>query len=149
MLVDSLNALRATLKTAFPSVTRIYVNEVPETFVRPSFFIELGTSKKEQISTSLYNFTAQWKIMYLGAEDAAYSPSMPGEYAVAETIIDTLESTNYVTYNSQIFQVIETSTGVSDGMVFVAVTLETQVKKVVSDSTETMEELILDENLGG
>jgi hypothetical protein len=140
-----MNAIRAMLKTTFPSVTRIYVNEVPENFVRPSFFIELGSLKREQIATSIYNFSAQWKIIYLGAEDASYSPNMPTEYDVTEAVISKLEETNYISDSGNKFQVIETTLGLSDGMVFAAVTLEAQLLKVVSDSTELMQEVIINE----
>jgi len=64
MYGDSLDALRGLLRSNFPEVTRIYVSTMPDSFIRPSFFINLVTSDEEHLNKAMYGVDMTWQIVY-------------------------------------------------------------------------------------
>ena len=64
MYGDSLDALRGLLRTAFPTVTRIYVSTMPAPFTRPCFFVQMATGTEAHLSRSMYQVNMTWQIVY-------------------------------------------------------------------------------------
>lgn len=59
----SLDAIRAALHEAYPALI-IYVNDVPQDFKRPSFFVALINAPSNAMAADLRNVRPTWQLVY-------------------------------------------------------------------------------------
>ena len=98
MFGDSLDALRGLLKSAFPTVPKIYVSTMPGNFVRPSFFVNLATSSEEHLSRDLYQVDMTWQIVYFAPLDEKHQVNVFDQLQVSEQLKKVLMDNMVLTY---------------------------------------------------
>lgn len=86
MYQNSLDAIRAFLNTAFPEIERIYVNDVPAGFIRPSFFIEFVLGSGDDLNRSIYEQSVTWQIVYFAPRNEAGSTDRFNQLAMAAAL---------------------------------------------------------------
>jgi len=130
MFGDSLDALRGLLKSAFPTVPKIYVSTMPGNFVRPSFFVNLATSSEEHLSRDLYQVDMTWQIVYFAPLDEKHQVNVFDQLQVSEQLKKALMDAMSVTGpNGTIYHIIETEGGPRDAEVYITVTLQTELTR--------------------
>ncbi|MCR8645581.1 hypothetical protein NV379_23360 [Paenibacillus sp. N1-5-1-14] len=70
MLRSSLDAMSMLLTNACPDVTQIYVFNLPDQPVQPSFLMQLYSSTNEDLSYKNYSSQTVWQITYYSTQDA-------------------------------------------------------------------------------
>lgn len=98
MYGDSLDALRGLLRSTFPTVTRIYVSTMPDSFVRPSFFINLATSDEEHLNRAMYQTDMTWQIVYFAPLDEKHQVNVFDQLQVSEQLKKVLMDNMVLTY---------------------------------------------------
>lgn len=98
MYGDSLDALRGLLHSNFPKVTRIYVSTMPDSFIRPSFFINLATSDGEHLNRAMYQTDMTWQIVYFAPMDSKGQADVFNQLQVSSTLKRVLMETMSLTY---------------------------------------------------
>lgn len=80
-MIDILNAICETIAMKFTK-NPIYIDTLPQGFVRPSFYIELVNSKDVDYNTVAQNRQMTFQIMYFGKKDSFNNVSTTELYAV-------------------------------------------------------------------
>lgn len=127
MLRDSLDALRGLLVATFPAVTRIYVNTMPDSFVRPSFFVMLATGSDDDLTKVMYRSRATWQIVYFAPEASAGPPDALDQLTVADALRQALTEGMVVTGPSgTVYHILDVEGGPRDNEVYLTVRLEVE-----------------------
>jgi hypothetical protein len=133
MLEGSLDAIRAKLVAAFPDIDVIYVNSVPEGFVRPSLFVKLARDNTDALSRTIRNMVVLWQVVYFPREDEAGNVDVFDMCAAADRIGRAFGDTLYLRgADGSVYHVLDVSGGAGDAMVSYEVRLEAQ--RVVRDA---------------
>lgn len=134
MLADSLDALRTFIKTTFPAVTRTYVSSVPDSFIRPSFFIDLATSSFDDLCKAFYEGRATWQIVYFAPMDAVGNPDRINQYVVADTIKGGLmDGMVLVGPSGTAYHILDCEGGPRDAEVYIQVRLESEFRRAETE----------------
>lgn len=67
-MIDVLNAICETIASKFTK-NPIYIDNLPQGFIRPSFYIELVNSRDTDLNTTAQNRQMTFQIMYFGRKD--------------------------------------------------------------------------------
>lgn len=67
-MINILNAICETIAKEFPK-SPIYIDNLPQGFVRPSFYIELVNSRDEDLNSTAQLREMTFQIMYFGKKD--------------------------------------------------------------------------------
>lgn len=130
MYGDSLDALRGLLHSNFLKVTRIYVSTMPDSFIRPSFFINLATSDEEHLNRVMYQTDMTWQIVYFapllstGQVDDFNQLSVSGQLKKA-----LMEALSVTGPNGTVYHIIETEGGPRDAEVYITVSLQAEMNR--------------------
>jgi hypothetical protein len=144
MLQRSLESLQNILSTNFPDIERIYVNNVPEDFVRPSFFIVVVTLKTEQLTKIIKNVLASLRIYYFGPMDDNNNTNLKEDYSVMNTLSNLLALPGHITApDGTVLIVNDITTGIDNGDIVCNVSLEAQITNEIIDNNETMQDIII------
>lgn len=127
MITSTLNALRAMLKTNFPTVTRIYVSKVPDGFVRPSFFVDLVFDRPDELSRWVYEGRVQWQITYFADEDNSGNPDAFAQYEMLANLMNALTASPSITGPDGVVYQVEDVQGSASDEVHVNATLVTDI----------------------
>jgi len=126
MLGSSLNAIRSLLKTKFPTITRTYINTVPNKFVRPSFFVQFVTATEEHLCKKIYLSKPTWQIVYFAPmESSGTAPDPLNQFSVSDTLKTALMDAMTITGDGVIYHVIGCEGGPRDN-VYITVRLEAE-----------------------
>ena len=68
-MIDVLNAICETIASKFTK-NPIYIDNLPQGFVRPSFYIELVNSRDTDLNTTAQNRQMTFQIMYFDRKDS-------------------------------------------------------------------------------
>lgn len=68
-MIEILNAICETIASKFKT-NPIYIDTLPQGFVRPSFYIELVNSRDTDFNTTAQNRQMTFQIMYFGNKDS-------------------------------------------------------------------------------
>lgn len=130
MYGDSLNALRGLLQSNFPGVTRIYVSAMPDSFVRPSFFVNLATSDEEHLNRAMYQTDMTWQIVYFAPLDSTGQADVFNQLSVSSALKKALMEAMTVTGpNGTVYHIIETEGGPRDAEVYITVRLQGEMTR--------------------
>lgn len=130
MLRDSLDAIRGLLNTSFPEVTRVYVNSVPDGFVRPSFYCELVSSPDTHLNKVMYQKRITWQIVYFAPVNDAGNPDVFNQLDVAETLKKKLMDNMVVTGpDGTVYHILDIDGGPRDAEVYITVRLEAEHRR--------------------
>lgn len=69
MYRSSFAAITLWLNSAFPSITNIYLNNIPTGFIRPSFFVQLIKGSCEDLNRNKYENKLTWQLAYFAPLD--------------------------------------------------------------------------------
>lgn len=67
-MIDILNAICKTIAKEFPK-SPIYIDNLPQGFLRPSFYVELVNSRDEDLNSTAQLREMTFQIMYFGIKD--------------------------------------------------------------------------------
>lgn len=130
MYGDSLNAIRALLRSTFPDVAKIYVSTMPDAFKRPSFFVQLATSSEEHLCRELYQVTMTWQIVYFAPLLPTDQPDVLNQLSVSNTLKQAfMDAMTLTSLTGVKYQVVETEGGPRDAEVYITVTLQTEMTR--------------------
>lgn len=130
MYGDSLDAIRGLLTKTIPDVKRIYVSTMPDSFVRPSFFVNLATATEEHLSRDLYQVTMTWQIVYFAPLLSTGQSDVFNQLAVSDALKQALMDAMTLTSPTGVkYQVVETEGGPRDAEVYITVTLQTEMTR--------------------
>lgn len=143
MYGDSLDALRVLLSSNFPDVTRIYVSTMPDSFVRPSFFIDIATSGEEHLNKAMYEVDVTWQIVYFAPLLSTGQANTFNQLSASSTLKKALMEAMTVTGPSgTVYHVLETDGGPRDAEVYITVRLQAE-KTRPREQFDPMQELHL------
>lgn len=144
MLRSSLDAIRATLTKTFDTGP-IYVNNVPEEFKRPSFFVQMASSSEDNLTFTKYQSRTVWQIVYFPKWDEAGNRDNFELLVAADKIRDAfMASPSLTAPDGTVYHVIDVEGGPRDQEVFMRVTLETQSERA-RPSYENMQDITITE----
>lgn len=130
MYGDSLDSLRSLLHSKFPTVTRIYVSTMPDSFVRPSFFINLATSDEEHLNKAMYQSDMTWQIVYFAPLLNTGQADVFNQLSVSSSLKKALMEAMTVTGPSgTVYHIIETEGGPRDAEVYITVLLQAEMTR--------------------
>jgi hypothetical protein len=139
MLQTSLKAILNVLKTEFPTVP-IYINQMPEQFKRPSFFIMLVLSNDDTLNKKHYKMKATWQIVYFGAQDSFGNKDTFSQYTMLDSLKSLFMDDLIITApDKTIFDIVSVDGSIRESEVYMTVGLEAQ-----NIRTETASPLIGD-----
>lgn len=84
-MINILNAICETIASEFKKKP-IYIDTLPQGFVRPSFYIELVNSKDTDWNMTVQNRQMTFQIMYFGQKDAFNNVSTLEMYSTWNTL---------------------------------------------------------------
>lgn len=130
MYGDSLDALRGLLCSTFPTVTRIYASTMPDSFIRPSFFVDIATSGKEHLNKAMYEVDMTWQIVYFAPLLSTGQVDVFTQLSVTSTLQKALMEAMTVTGPSGTkYHVLETEGGPRDAEVYITVRLQAEMTR--------------------
>lgn len=148
MYGDSLDALRGLLSSNFPTVTRIYVSTMPDSFVRPSFFVNMATSDEEHLNRAMYQTDMTWQIVYFAPLLSTGQADAFNQLSVSSTLKKALMEAMTVTGPSgTVYHVLETEGGPRDAEVYITVSLQAERTRP-REQFDPMQELHLEQKEG-
>lgn len=148
MYGDSLDALRALLHSQFPGVTRMYISTMPDSFVRPSFFINLATSDEEHLNRAMYQAEMTWQIVYFAPIDNKGQVDVFNQLSISSVLKKALMEYMVITGPSKtIYHIVETDGGPRDAEVYITVVLQAEMARL-KEPFEPMRNVHLEQKEG-
>lgn len=130
MYGDMLDALRSLLHSKFPAIERIYVSTMPDSFIRPSFFINLATSDEEHLNKAMYQADMTWQIVYFAPMDSKGQADVFNQLNVSSALTkELMEAMTITGPNGTVYHIVETEGGPRDAEVYITVTLQTELAR--------------------
>lgn len=141
MIVNMLNLIRSNLKKAFPEVARIYVNDIPSDFVRPSFLVDLIFTNSSDNTSELVTQTASWQIIYYAEEYPSGKESKIKLMQVLGQVLSVFRHPAMAGADGHYFDITNLNGEVKDDNVFFKISFETQMRRSAEqhDFIETVE----------
>ncbi|RTE05491.1 phage tail terminator family protein [Paenibacillus whitsoniae] len=145
MYLDSLNAIRALLKNSVPSVTTVYVDDVPANFEQPSFFIEHVHSGSEDLNFTYMQFNIQWQLVYFPPRLKSGIPDRMNQLEMAEQLRGIFTAQPYLMSPTGRVYLIDSYDGGPRGdELYISIRLHTQLQRE-KPTYETMQQMHLKE----
>lgn len=129
MLMDNLDAIRGFLASHF-SGTIIYVNNVPEGFERPSFYLGPAITDDVDLSHKIYRTRTIWQIVYFATTDKVGNPIGLEQIDVSDKLKTELMEAMYLTGPSgTVYHLSDIEGGPRDAEVYINLTLTTERRR--------------------
>lgn len=140
MYGDSLDALRALLASSFPDVKRIYISTMPDSFVRPSFFISMATANENHLNRDMYEADITWQIVYFAPLDNKGQAGVFNQLSVSSELKKALMEAMVLTgTNGTIYHIVEVEGGPRESEVYITVELHAEFTRPKEEFDEMQE----------
>lgn len=124
-MIDVLNAICETIASKFTK-NPIYIDNLPQGFIRPSFYIELVNSRDTDLNTTAQNRQMTFQIMYFGRKDNFNNVSTLELYSVWNILEKLFYRALKVNYDNHIDykKITSTELFVRDDVLYMTLRLE-------------------------
>lgn len=140
MYGDSLDALRTLITKSFPEVERLYVSTMPDSFIRPSFFITLATANEEHLNRAMYETNMTWQIVYFAPLLTTGEVDVFNQLNIASALKNLLMEQLIVTGPSgSVYHILDADGGTRDEEVYMTVRLQTEFARPREESNKMLE----------
>lgn len=147
MIKESRDAIRKILVDTFPLVPRIYMNNVPDGFKRPSFYLEYVFDRSDDLSQFIVEKRIMWQIVYFGLVDDAQNVDKLSLLDVLETMEKTFGETAALTGpDGSVFHIEGLEGAKRDKELYMSLTLTAETTRIMP-THETMGEVANDMNI--
>lgn len=137
MVLKIINAICDKLIEAYPT-TPIYINSVPEGFIRPSFFIKYVNGVDTDLNKFVLSTNLALQLVAFGQRDAYGNIQTEGQLEVLKTIQDLLHK-GYLLVEDRAFKFLDKSTSFQEGDLYVSLNMEvTSDKDFTDEETDTL-----------
>jgi hypothetical protein len=118
-IIDEINGL---ILSKFPAST-FYIQNIPEGFERPSFFIELISSGSEDNNISITEEEMSIQIVYFAPVDDYYIADSKNQYLVSDTVKNIFRK-GYINVGDRAVKITKTTGGPRDNEVYISINLQ-------------------------
>lgn len=140
MYGDSLDALRTLITKSFSEVERLYVSTMPDSFVRPSFFINMATADEEHLNRAMYETSMTWQIVYFAPLLTTGEVDVFDQLNVASELKKILMGQMIISGPSGlIYHILDTEGGPRDDEVYITVRLQAEFTRPKDEFDEMQE----------
>lgn len=129
MLRDSLDAIRNFINLLYPK-TIIYVNNVPEGFRRPSFYVGPAITDDVDLSHKIYRTRTIWQIVYFATVDKVGNPIGFEQIDVSGKLkTGLMEAMNLTGPSGTVYHLSDIEGGPRDAEVYINLTLTAEKRR--------------------
>jgi len=130
MYRSSFAAITLFLNNKFPTITNIYLNNLPTGFVRPSFFVQLVKGTSEDLNRIKYRNGITWQLVYYSPQDQEGNIDVMDQLAITEQLQQNLMEIMILAANDGVqYQILGVDVEQRDKELYCTVILETVLNR--------------------
>lgn len=135
-----IDAISDKIAALYPDLY-VYIDNIPEGFERPSFFVEFIQETSSPMNATTYLREISIQITYFGPLDNYYNVDVPTQYAVYEVIRTAFSGNTYIQVGDRAVKIAKFTGSNKNHEVFFEIDLETTDSNIPVDTSQLMGEI--------